>query len=128
MLKGLLRIFQKEAGPSAERGSFEKRRAPRISFYIPAEVYDHARFQTKSKSLIRNISFHGLCLDTDFTTRLGDQFSISFNLGGKKFEMVRAKVVWTVKISTGYRCGLAFEERKVKDIKKAVLQLMTDDR
>ena len=43
------------------------------------------------------------------------------------FEMVKAKVVWSVKISTGYRSGLAFEDRWVKDIKKAVLQLMSTE-
>jgi len=41
--------------------------------------------------------------------------------------MVKAKVVWSVKIATGHRCGLAFEDRWVKEIKKAVLQLMSTE-
>lgn len=126
MLKALLRIFGKD-DTEAEGLPYEKRRSPRISYYIPCEVYDHVRFQTKAKSLIRNISFHGVCLDTEFPVRVGDEFSVSFSLSGSRFEMVKAKVVWSVKIPTGYRCGLAFEDRWVKDIKKAVLQLMSNE-
>src|SRR5512142_1071841 len=125
MLKGLLRIFGKEGIEADDRSPFEKRRSPRISYYIPCEVYDHVRLQTKAKSLIRNISFHGVCLDTEFPVRVGDEFSCSFALAGTRFEMVKAKVVWSVKIATGFRCGLAFEYRWVKDIKKVVLQLMS---
>ena len=125
MIKALLRIFGPDGAPvEDEAASFEKRRSPRLSYYIPCEVEGHAKVPTKTKSLIRNISFHGVCLDTEFAVRPGDEFNVSFNLAGNRFENVKAKVVWAVKITAGYRCGLGFEERYVKDIKKAVLSLM----
>lgn len=128
MLKALLRVFglgQGAGGP--EKASFEKRRSPRLSYYLPCEVYDHVRYQSKGKSLIRNISFHGVCLDTEFPVRPGDEFSLSFNVSGSRFELVKAKVVWSSKIATGWRSGLSFDEKMVKDIKRAVLQLMSSE-
>lgn len=125
MIKALLRIFGPDGAPIEDGpATFEKRRSPRLSYYIPCEVEGHAKLPAKSKSLIRNISFHGVCLDTEFPVRPGDEFTVSFALGGSKFENVKAKVVWAVKIATGFRCGLAFEDRWVKDIKKAVVTLM----
>ncbi len=130
MLKGLLRIFGLAEGrpwTEADKAGFEKRRSPRLAYYLPCEVYDHVHFQAKGKSLIRNISFHGVCIDTDFPVQPGDEFSLSFSVAGTRFELVKAKAVWTSRIASGFRSGLQFDERLVKEIKKAVMTLMSSE-
>ncbi|MFC1521524.1 PilZ domain-containing protein [Elusimicrobiota bacterium] len=123
MIKGLIGLLKRASGsktPSKNKSS-SRRRSPRILETIECEIYDHVRLQSRQAPRTRDISFHGICLDTEFAVSDTDEFTLNFTIDDTEFTEVRAIVIWCVRYGNGFRCGLAFEKKIAPKIKKAMV-------
>lgn len=128
MFKGVLKILKKgKKTPLSLKSDFLDRRiSPRVMQSVPCSIYDHMHQEKMEDSLVRDIGFYGLCVDTDFPVSVADGFSIDFCIGEVMFEHVKAFVVWTARYGPHQRSGLAFESAIASKIRKALMKLFRD--
>ncbi|MBI4051722.1 MAG: hypothetical protein HY400_04375 [Elusimicrobia bacterium] len=120
MLSAIIRFIRNKK--SISKGS-DRRLSPRIMQTAPCTVYDHIRLQTRKQSMVRDVGFFGICIDTDFPVSLADEFTLGFSIGETNFDQVKAFVVWTGQYGMNYRSGLAFESPVAPKVQKAIVKL-----
>ncbi|MFC1522559.1 PilZ domain-containing protein [Elusimicrobiota bacterium] len=124
MLRAFLKIFNTTRKQKRSLKPSNMRQSPRILMAVKCVVYDHAKLHIRKESLTRDMSFHGLCLETDFPVDMKDEFALYFAIGDREFWDVRADVTWAVNHKKGSRCGLCFDSATAPKIKTALLELL----
>lgn len=96
----------------SDAGSFERRRAVRVSVVIPIEVRDARGFSLHSSS---DLSVGGVYFDRAIPHQVGSRVELSFNLPGDDRTVVCAGEVVNVPDTQSYGMGVRFIDLSAGD-------------
>jgi hypothetical protein len=125
VLRRFIRIISRSTlpRPPGESEIPDRRRSPRLAFYAHCSVYDHIRFLTRPRCKLVNIGLHGLALESPFLLARGDELTLTFTLGGQKFQDAKAVIVWTRPGASVTTSGLQFWDPALgRQIKRAIVR------